>query len=139
MIEGKTDFWSMVHAIWGAITGQVGSFPVPVTSGVSASTTQAGLSQNKTTVTTAGTPVVLAGTGVTLVESVEISARKSFIAANVGAIYVGFSSTPGQNFRVLLPGESYTLSAPAGKKINIHAVYVDAASNGDAVTWTALN
>ena len=39
---------------------------------------------------------------------------------------------------MLAPGESLTLSAPAGKKLNLATIYLDAATSGDAVTFSTV-
>lgn len=101
-------------------------------------TLAATFSQGTKAVATAGTPVRLVAS-VTLVESVEIHARKNTTTANTGAIYLGFSSTGGSNYRVLLAGETFSITAPAGKKLDLHLIYLDAATSADAVTYTAQN
>lgn len=102
------------------------------------STTAAAGSQGSKAVATAGTPVKLVSSA-TLVESVEIFARKDNTTANTGNVYVGFSASGGADLRVLQPGESYTVSAPNGKKIDLSKIYIDAATNADAVVYTAVN
>lgn len=94
--------------------------------------------QGTKAVAAAGTPVKLVSTS-TLVESVEIYARKAPATANTGNVYIGFSSTGGQNYRVLAPEGSWALSSVAGKKIDLSTIYVDAATNADAVAWTAFD
>jgi len=71
-----------------------------------------------------------------LVEALEIHARKNTTTANAGNIFQGFSPTAGQNYRVIPPGESWSLTLPHGQ-MNLGKIYIDAANNGDAVTWTA--
>lgn len=114
--------------------GTDGGFPAPASS----STTAATIANGSKAVTTAGTPVRLVAVS-TLVESVEIHARKNPTTANTGAIYIGLSGTGGQNFRVLAPGESFTISAPAGKKIDLNTIFVDSATSADAVAYTSVN
>lgn len=112
---------------------------VSTISGASNSTTAATFTQGVKAVVSAGTPLVLTGSAATLVDSVEIHARKNTTTANTGAIYIGFSASAGSNYRVLLPGESMSITAPMGKKIDLHLIFVDAATTADAVAWTALN
>ena len=103
----------------------------------SISTTAATLTQGAKAVAAAGTPERLVATS-TLVESVELHARKSPTVANTGNIYVGISATAGQNLRALIPGESFTIVAPPGKMIDTRNIFLDAATSADAVTWTAV-
>lgn len=102
------------------------------------STTAATLVQGTKVVAAAGTPVLLVA-ALTLVESVLIQAQKGVATANTGNIYVGFSATPGANLLVLTPGSALNLEAPSGKKIDLHTIYLDAATNADAVAYTSLN
>jgi hypothetical protein len=102
------------------------------------STTALTPTQGVKTVTTAGTPVRLVATE-TLVESVEIHARKAAGTANTGIVYLGYSATGGQNYRALAVGEVWSQTAVAGKKIDLHLIYIDAATNGDGVIYTAQN
>lgn len=94
--------------------------------------------QGSKAVTSAGTPVTLVAVQ-TLVDCVEIHARKSKTTANTGNIYIGWSSSAASNVRVLAPGDSVSFSAPAGKKIDLQTIYIDAATSADAVTYTTLN
>lgn len=121
------------------INGIPASDPLNVAISSGSTTTAATNTQNVKAVTTAGTPVVLTGTGATLVQSFEIHARKNTTTANTGNIYVGFSASGGSNYRVLSPGDSWGEVAPPGKKLDMHLIYIDAATSADAVTWTALN
>lgn len=90
-------------------------------------------------VTAAGTPERLVAVN-TYVEWVEIHPRKSTTAANTGAVYLGFSGTATQNYRVLLAaGDPVVYKALPGKKLNLKDFWVDAATNADAVTYTAFN
>lgn len=119
------------------ITGVAGD-AVVTTPGASVSTTAATLEQGTKAVASAGTPVLLVAAQ-TLVESVVIQAQKGVATANTGNVYVGFSATPGANLLVLTPGSALNLEAPAGKKIDLHTIYIDAATNADAVAYTSLN
>ena len=94
--------------------------------------------QSRVVVTTAGTPVALAATS-TLVDSFEVHARKNVTTANTGAVYIGFSSSAGNNYRVLLPGENFPFGKIEGKKWDLHTVFVDAANSADAITVTTAN
>lgn len=120
------------------VVGGAAGGPIPTTPGVSASTTAMTGAQGVKAVASAGTPVLLVA-ATTLVDSVVIAAQKSITAANTGNIYVGFSSTGGQNYIVLTPGQSVAIQAPAGKKVDLHLIYIDAATNADAVAYTSLN
>lgn len=106
--------------------------------GGNSSTTVVTATQFIKVVATAGTPVLLESSQ-HLVESLEVHARKTATTANTGNVVIGFSSTGGQNYRVLQPGESYTFGPVAGKKWDTHTIYVDAATNADAVVVTTKN
>jgi hypothetical protein len=96
------------------------------------------LSQGTKAVAAAGTPEALVGAS-TLVSSVEIHARKNTTTANTGNIYVGFTAGAGNQKRVLAPGEVFPITAQPGKKVDLASIYIDAATNADAVTWSALS
>jgi hypothetical protein len=134
-----------------AVQGITGGKPIPasidqstpgttngVTVNANPSSTAATLTQGTKAVTAAGTPERLIGS-TTKVESVEIFARKAPGTANTGAIYIGISASGGANYRVLAPDESFSISAPAGKKIDLNTIYIDAANSADAVAYTAVN
>lgn len=120
---------------------------IPTAPGISTSTTAATQAQGTKAVASAGTPVLLVAAQ-TLVQPVVITAQKGVATLNTGNIYVGFSATPGANLIVLspgaagppvTPGDSVVFEAPAGKKIDLHTIYIDAATNADAVAYTSLN
>ncbi len=121
-----------------AVGGLGSGTGVPTTPSANASTTAATLIQGTKAVASAGTPVLLVAAQ-TLVESVVIQAQKGVATANTGNVYVGFSATPGANLLVLTPGAALNLEAPAGKKIDLHTIYIDAVTNADAVAYTSLN
>lgn len=82
----------------------------------------------KTTVTTAGTRVVLAAS--TTVKSVTIKA----LAANTGTIYVGDSSVASTNGFQLAAGDTVSLDLN-----NLNTVNIDSSVNGEGVTYIANN
>ena len=104
----------------------------------STSTTAATITQGTKAVTTAGTPVLLVASQ-TLVENVVIQAFKTPSTANTGNVYIGISASGGSNRIVLAPGQSVSFDAPAGKKLDLNTIYVDAATSADAVQYTAIN
>lgn len=115
--------------------------PLPVTPtapSASTSTTAATLTQAVKTVAASGTPEAL-GSG--LVESVAIRPNKARGTANTGNVYVGFGATNDtQQLWELTPTASpITLSAPAGKKIDLSTIYIDVVTNGDGVVYFAVN
>lgn len=87
-------------------------------------------------VPTAGTPVQVSATNVYVAE-IEFHARKNKTTVNTGAVYIGPSNAP---LRVLLPGEVWKVSESYtgnyNKRLNLADWWVDAATNGDAVTVT---
>lgn len=102
------------------------------------STTAATFAQVVNTVAAAATPEALAGS-TTLVESVIIQAKKGFNSANTSAVFVGFSATNDSNYLELLPGDSVTLNAPQGKKLDLNLIYIECVTAGDGVTYTSVN
>jgi hypothetical protein len=131
----NTLLYKIANKLFG---GGAGGTPASVVIGANTSTTAATATQGVKAVGSAGTPERLVASS-TLVESVEIFARKGKTTANTGNIYVGFSSSAASNTRVLEPGETWQLTAPAGKKIDLNLIYVDAATTADAVTYTSVN
>jgi len=97
----------------------------------------ANLSQGTKAVAAAGTAVQLTAT-TTLVRSVEIHARKNKTTANTGDVYVGFAGGSGNQNRVLAPGDPFTITAIDEEMIDLSQIWIDAANNGDAVTWSAV-
>lgn len=82
----------------------------------------------KTTVTTAGTSVVLASS--TSIVSVTVRA----LSSNTNKIYVGSSSVSSTNGFQLSPQETVSLDIN-----NLNKVYIDADTNGEGVTWIYLS
>ena len=91
------------------------------------------IQQGTKLVTTAGTPVALVAAS-TLVRSVEFIGYKARATANAGAVYIG---TKGSQLRTLASAAAVTLPANDGEKIDLASIYIDAATNGDGVLWTA--
>lgn len=102
------------------------------------STTAATFAQVVNTITAANTPEALAASQ-TLVESVLIQAKKGFNSANTSAVFIGFSATNDSNYLELLPGDSVTLNAPQGKKLDLNLIYIECVTAGDGVTYTSVN
>ena len=77
----------------------------------------------------------------TKVNTVEIWARKNKTTDNTGNVYIGFdaSGSPSACLRALQPGETWVLSAPPGKVIDLTGIWVAADNDGDAVLFTRLN
>ncbi len=82
------------------------------------------------TVTSAGTPVPLAA-GSSYTWRVDITAKSN----NLGKVFVGNSSVHYSSLPVapLEAGESYTITCPAGSRIDLAGVYLDAEQNGEGV------
>jgi hypothetical protein len=70
----------------------------------------------------------------TLVQAVEFIGYKARGTANTGAVYVG---TKQAQLRTLASGAALTLQANDGGKLDLAEIYIDAATNGDGVLWTA--
>ena len=138
-ITVKTLSGAPLGTVAGSVTGEIGLKTINVSPAVaSTSTTAATFSQGRKVVTTADNPVTLVA-ATTLVESVKITARKNDTTANTGLIFVGFSAIGGANYEVLSDREFITFTAPAGKKLNLALIYIDAATSLDAVHYTATN
>lgn len=84
----------------------------------------------------AGAPAKLVDEN-TAVESVEFFARKNPTTANAGNVYIGFSSAAGKNYRVLTPGQTWSIS-PRNGFIDLSKIYVDGATSDDVVVFTAI-
>lgn len=96
------------------------------------------LDQGVTAVTSAGTAVRLSDTS-NVVRSLEIHARKNTTTANTGNVYVGVEGGSGKQYRVLTPGDPLSLSVQGEDEgIDLQGIWIDAATSGDAVTWTAI-
>jgi hypothetical protein len=85
------------------------------------------------TVTTPGTAEALVGSE-TYVRSLTLQAKKA-AGDNTGNVFIGVSGLDqGVNEMIELePGQTFTLTAPAGTKINIATLYIDADNAGDGV------
>lgn len=119
----------LLFVVLGLIRGDDGVSLV-VRNGASASTTAATLAEGTKAVAASGTPERLVAVA-TLVESVTITA----LAGNTNPVYVGFSAGDGTQ-TIPLP---YTLVAPAGKKIDLNAIFVDVTTNGEGVRYSSAN
>lgn len=82
----------------------------------------------KTTVTTAGTRVALAGS--TTVKSVTIKA----LAANTGTMYVGNATVASTNGFALAAGDTISMDIA-----DLATVNIDSSVNGESVTYLAVN
>lgn len=89
------------------------------------------------TVTATGTPEALVSAS-RCVQSVEIRAQKSQNSANTGNVYVGFSSGNGEQDVPLEPGDVWAVTMDQGQKLDLATIYIDVATNGDGVTFTAI-
>ena len=87
-----------------------------------------------TTVTTAGTAVQLSNT-TNRVREIEVKA----LAANSGIVYFGESDVSATNGYELSAGNTLNRNyADKGGTISFSELYVDAATNGDKLCWTAI-
>lgn len=55
---------------------------------------------------------------------------------NVGNVYVGFTSTNGQQSWKIEPGKTYEITAPLGTKYDLNDLYCDVENAGDGVHVT---
>lgn len=83
------------------------------------------LRHGQTTVATAGTEVVLGG-DLALLSGVTIRADGD----NTGVVYIGGATVDSTNGLILAAGDHVFLDIA-----NVNLVYVDAATNGDSVSW----
>lgn len=93
--------------------------------------------QGSKTVALSGTPETLTASQV-LVDSVEILANKDRTTANTGVIWVGVLAGDDTQLRPINPGNSYSMVATQGKKIDLQTIYIDVQRNGDGAIYTAL-
>jgi len=61
-----------------------------------------------------------------------LTARKNKTTANTGDVYVGNREVQSQ---VLSPGQSLSFEVHPGEKLDLSQIYIDAATNGDGVSW----
>lgn len=125
--DTSADLWRPI------LVGTDGS--ISVVPAANASTTAATLTQANKTVAATGTPEAI-GTG--LVESIVIKVLKGRTTANTGNVFIGFSATNDTQLYTLAPGEELALAAPDGKKLDLSGIYIDVATNGDGVIYTAV-
>lgn len=93
--------------------------------------------EGKKTVASSGTPEAIYSSSLA-VQSIEIIAQKDQNSANTGTIWVGWTSTNGAPRRPMAAGDTWSIAAPFGSKLDLGAIYVDVANNGDGVTFTAI-
>lgn len=85
-------------------------------------------------VTTAGTEVPLVASAISNVIKVIITAP----AANTGNIYVGDVNVSATRGIEVVKGTSYVIDAPQNELLDLGAMWVDAATNGDDFQVTYL-
>ena len=92
------------------------------------------LDAGTTTVTTAGTEVQISNT-TNRVRWIKAKA----LAANSGIAYFGVSDVTATNGYELSAGNTIEINfADAGGTIAFSSIYVDAATNGDKVSWAVI-
>jgi hypothetical protein len=94
------------------------------------------LKSGSKTVTTAGTSVALVASS-TWARGLRLAAP----AGNAGAVYLGDSGVASTNGLALAPGDIVSFTEIFGVEdgaVNLANVYVDAATNGDKVTFAYL-
>ena len=88
-------------------------------------------------VASAGTPVPVSATPV-LLETVELFGQKARGTNNTGLVYVGANPAVNTQLRPLSAGGSLVLVAPVGRKLDLSQLFIDAVTNGDGVTYLAI-
>jgi len=92
------------------------------------------LDAGTTTVTTAGTEVQISNT-TNRVRWIKAKA----LAANSGIVYIGGSDVSATNGYELSAGNTIEINfADSGGTIEFSTIYVDAATNGDKVSWAVI-
>ena len=92
------------------------------------------LDAGTTTVTTAGTEVQISNT-TNRVRKIQAKA----LAANSGITYLGVSDVSATNGYELSAGNTIEINfADVGGTIAFSSIYVDAATNGDKVSWAVI-
>lgn len=129
---------ALVFVVSGALLtgGTAGASSDTVVLAANGSVTATTLTQAYKTVASTSVPEAV-GTG--LVESLTLTAQKSRTTANTGNVWIGFSATNDTQLRLLTPGDSVTYVAVDGKKINLAAIFIDVATNGDGVLYETGN
>ena len=74
----------------------------------------------------------------TTTKGVIFIARQNQSTVNSGEIYIGFSPTAANNYKVLQPDEEFTITAPSGRYLSLNAIYVVAQNANDGVCWMAV-
>jgi hypothetical protein len=89
--------------------------------------------EDELAVAATGTPEALADAE-TLVDVVSIKA----LSTNTSPVKIGFSAGAGNQKWELVPTEWISLRAPSNRKLNLAAIYVACAVNGEGVAWHAF-
>ena len=87
-----------------------------------------------TTVITGKTPVVTAGTRVNLPSNAIASVTIKALSTNTGMIYVGGSGVASSNGFQIAAGDAVSFDMG-----NTNEIWIDAAVNGEGVTWLAVD
>jgi hypothetical protein len=74
----------------------------------------------------------------TYVQSVELVAQKAQASANAGIIYIGWTAGDGTQDRPMAAGDKWSITADQGQKLDLSQIYIDPATAGDGVTFTAI-
>lgn len=117
----------------GVTSGTVTSTPGPNTS-----TTAYTGAQAVKTVAATGTPERMAA-ATTLCDSVLIEGKNARGTNNTGNIFIGYAATNDSQLLLITPGQSITITAPAGKKVDLNLLYIDVATNADGVIYHTQN
>lgn len=119
-IDGATPLPVEIHQANGGVNVNI--------VGTSSSNSPTAVLNGETTVTTAGTRVVLASS--TSCKSVTVKA----LPTNTGYIYVGNSTVDSTNGLILQAADSISLDIA-----NLSSVYIDSQYNGEGVTYLGVN
>jgi hypothetical protein len=110
------------------------SNPLPVTNVTPTGAATATYIQGFKTVTATNTPELVAASS-TKVASVVFQGYKAQGTLNTGNVYIGSVVTDATDPVAILPGGSFTITAPPGKFIDLNTLYIDVATAADGVGY----
>jgi hypothetical protein len=122
-------------------TSATNPVPVALYATAAASLTLATIGQGYKLVAAAGTPerlVAAAATAGAFGKKFLVKANKNAGADNTGLVLLGTASGAGNQHIVLVPSEGLELEAAPGEYLDLYYWYLDAATNGDGISWVKL-
>lgn len=94
------------------------------------------------TIVSTAKSVTAAGTAEAIVSSETFAWRVDIVAeaSNSGNIYVGDSNVDKDSLKAapLASGEAYTIECPAGCRMDLNAIYIDADTSGEGIVFNSF-